>query len=77
MAKSISNDVSKIDLSHNCISRLDQKLLGLVVSAESRLGRLSLENNKLGDKAVEELCRTAAYSKHLKSLNVRKNFLTN
>lgn len=67
-----------IDLSGNCIGKIGiEHICNLLIQRGSKLMEVNIENNKLGDYAIAELCEAICDNESIRKLNISKNFMTN
>ena len=78
LISSIGKNAKKIDISKNNIGKVGiEAIIRQIKNRDCKIEYLNIEDNKLGDKAVEQLCSHLAFNKVLQILNISKNYLTN
>ena len=75
LSRSLNHELSLLDLSHNKITKIEDKLLQLISEGESHLEYLNLGHNLIREADAMEVMVSATLSRRLKSLNLSHNRL--
>ena len=74
-AHSVGQELTVLELSRNKITKLDAKILEMIIEPLYRLESLGIANNLLKVSSADAIFLNARYSKHLRRLDLRSNRL--